>query len=205
VRAAAQILLAEAGVLPGLLHGLPNEAFDRPTVCTGWSVRDVLAHCSAALHHVAAGTVHSFSPEDNERDVVARRSWPVSDVLDELYRSYQVAARAIDAADGRLDGMGLGEWIHGGDVREAIGVDGAYVSEGADLAMELLIERSIRQAKPQIVADISGQRHWLGTGVEVGRLTTDLETFIRLCGGRNPDPVRYELIGLEPDDLVLFT
>jgi uncharacterized protein (TIGR03083 family) len=86
VRAAAQILLAEAAALPGFLDGLSNEAFDRPTVCTGWSVRDVLAHCSAALSHVAAGTVHSFSPEDNERDVETRRSWPLSDVLDELYR-----------------------------------------------------------------------------------------------------------------------
>jgi hypothetical protein len=101
--------------------------------------------------------------------------------------------------------VGLGEWIHGGDVREATGIDGAYASEGADLAMELLIERSIRQGKPRIVVDISSRRHWFGTGREVGRLTTDLETFIRLCGGRRPDPARYDLIGLEPADLVLFT
>jgi hypothetical protein len=36
-------------------------------------------------------------------------------------------------------------------------------------------------------------------------LPTDAETFVRLCGGRRPDPARYELAGADPGQLVLFT
>ena len=36
------------------------------------------------------------------------------------------------------------------------------------------------------------------------RLDTDLETLVRLLSGRRPDPDRYVLDGVEPDELVLF-
>ena len=56
------------------------------------------------------------------------------------------AATAIDAAGGLLDGVGIGEWMHGGDVREALGAPQAYSSEGSELALELLIERGELEA-----------------------------------------------------------
>ena len=44
-----------------------------------------------------------------------------------------------------------------------------------------------------------------GGGEARGDLDTDLETFVRLCGGRAPDQDRYRLRGASPADLVLFT
>jgi hypothetical protein len=82
----------------------------------GWSVRDVLAHCAPALGTAAAGTSPGFSPEENQRDVDERKPLPIQDVLDELEARY--AAAAIAMAEGRLDGLALGEWLHGGDVRD---------------------------------------------------------------------------------------
>jgi hypothetical protein len=43
------------------------------------------------------------------------------DVLSELANGYRKAGSVIADAGGRLDVIALGEWIHGGDVRAALG------------------------------------------------------------------------------------
>lgn len=198
--------MIEGQALRPVLEAAPDDAFDAPTVCAGWSVRDVLAHCGAALTRVAEGDVHRFTPEDNEADVAPRRAWPLDDVLAELFAGYSAAARAIDDAGGALDGVGLGEWMHGGDVREALGAERPYTSEGSDLALGLLLDRSALLGKPGVVVRIDGELHHFGRDDDVaGRLVTDLETFIRLCGNRRPNPDRYQLEGVDPAELVLFT
>ena len=52
----ARLLRTEYDALLPILQRTPEPAFDRPTACPGWSVRDVLAHCGAALTRVAAIT-----------------------------------------------------------------------------------------------------------------------------------------------------
>jgi len=120
----ARLLLTERDALLPILGRTPAGVFDRPTICTGWSVRDVLAHCGAALLRLAEGRLHGFTPELNELDVAERRSWPLHTVVDELRRGYGAAAPALTAAEGKLDGVALGEWVHGGDVRAALGAGG---------------------------------------------------------------------------------
>ncbi|MFV1999983.1 MAG: maleylpyruvate isomerase family mycothiol-dependent enzyme [Acidimicrobiia bacterium] len=206
MRPAAQLLLIEADAIRPLLESLGPSQFDEPTVCTGWSVRDVIAHCGAALSMTAADEHRGYSPSENEVDVEFRRALPLSDVLDELFAGYASAATQIDLAGGRLDGIGLGEWIHGGDVREAVAAPRPYTSEGIELAFDLLFERSrIIQGTPCLNTLVDGRSRRFGdTGESVGVLTTDLETFVRLCGGRRPDPDRYQLSGASASDLALF-
>jgi uncharacterized protein (TIGR03083 family) len=204
MRPAARILLLEAAALRPIIESTPQDALDLPTVCAGWSVRDVLGHCGAVLHDAAAGTRREFTPEENRRDVDERRRWPLQDVLAELFSGYQAAAEAIDRAGGTLDGVGLGEWIHGGDVRDAVGAPGAYVSAGIALAVPLLIERSRFCGAPRVDVTIDEVAYTFGSGERVGALATDVETFVRLCSGRRPDPARYSLGGASPADLVLF-
>ncbi len=204
MRPAAQLLLAESVALAALLEVTPPEYLGRPTVCTGWTARDVLAHCGAALSATAAGTPHSFTPEANERDVRERRSWPLDEVLEELFKGYEAAAQAIDRASGMLDGVGLGEWIHGGDVRDAVGADDAYASAGVELAVPLLVERSALRGAQRIAVTVDGEGYAFGVGALAGWVETDQETFVRLCGGRLPDPARYRLEGVVAADFVLF-
>jgi uncharacterized protein (TIGR03083 family) len=197
--------MIEAETLPPILRRAPAAAFDQPTVCTEWTVRDVLAHCSAALNHVARGDIHGFSPADNQVDVDARRSWPLTQLFDELDCGYRSAAMAIDAAGGRLDGVALGEWVHGGDVREPLGEPDAYASAGRDLALELLLSRSRRL--PLVAVHLPDQTFAIGSIDPPGgpaRLDTDFETLVRLLSGRRPDPERYVLDGIDPAELVLF-
>jgi uncharacterized protein (TIGR03083 family) len=218
MRPAAQLLLIEASAMRPILEALDLAQFDKPTVCTGWSVRDVLGHCGAALTRVIADDLHGFSSADNEADVLERRPWPVREVLEELFLGYEAAALEIDRAGGHLDGVGLGEWMHGGDVRDAIAAPHPYTSDGANLAFDLLLERSTGRSLPhgrtsrRAVASnptlnilVDGRsRRFGGDGDAIGTLTTDLETFVRLCGGRRPDPERYDLTGAGASDLALF-
>ena len=90
-----------------------------------------------------------------------RRPWPLGRLLDELLAGYTAAAPVVDAAGGRLDGVALGEWVHGGDVREPLGETDAYVSAGSELALELLIARSRRL--PLVAVHLPEQAFTIGS------------------------------------------
>lgn len=202
----ARLLETEHGALLPELRRISPAAFDLPTVCTRWSVRDVLAHCAAALTRVAGGNLHRFTPEDNEADVEERRSWPLPDVLTELERGYADAAHALAAAHGRFDGVALGEWVHGGDVREPLGLHDPYASRGVDDALVLLAERCRSQGVPATRVRLPDRELHLGAEhATAAELSTDVETLVRLCTGRRPDPARYELAGARTADYLVFT
>jgi len=208
---AGRLLRTEAAALMPLLRAQPDEAFDTPTVLPGWSVRDVLAHCSAALGHAAAGTLHDFSPEANQRDVDVRKGWPVSDLLDELATGYVGGAAAIDAAGGRLDALGLGEWVHGGDVRSALGLTWAYASAGVADALVLLAARSRGRDVPATDVVLSDSplpdsplRLGPPDGTATATMATDTATLLRLCAGRSADPAAYTLTGADPGAYLMF-
>ena len=204
----ARLLRTEAAALPPILRRTPAAACGRPTVCTGGSVRDVLAHCAAALVRLAEGRLHQFTPEQNEADVAERRPWPLEDVLDELVRGYSAAAPALTAASGRGDGIALGEWVHGGDVREALEEPLPYESDGIEDALVLLAERSQARAVPPTLVRLPDRELLLGVPGDTGRppaeLVTDPATLVRLCSGRRPDPSRFTLRGADPDRYQLF-
>ena len=142
MRPAAELLQREAAALPPVLAAAPEAAFDRPTVLPGWSVRDVVAHCGAALGQLVRGELGGFTPEENERDLEVRRNWPLAKVIDELLANYPGAATTIDRFDGAADGLGLGEWVHGGDIRDPLGAPDPYTSDGVELALQLIVERA---------------------------------------------------------------
>lgn len=202
----ARLLLTERDAILPLLTARPEADFDRPTVLPGWSVRDVVAHCAAALTMTAGGTAHGFTAQDNERDLTLRRDWPLPQLLDELAGGYRDAAAVIAAAGGPLDGLALGEWVHGGDIRDALELTDAYASAGIDDALVLFAERSraARFAVPFTRVRLGDREFDLGTDAPVADLVTDAATFVRLCAGRSPDPTRYRLTGADPDRYVLF-
>jgi uncharacterized protein (TIGR03083 family) len=200
--------LTERDALLPILRRTPVDAFDRPTVCTGWTVRDVLAHCSCALTRAAEGSLHRFTPELNEIDVAERRPWPLAQVLAELEQGYGSAAAAMTAAAGKLDALALGEWVHGGDVREALGEPGPYESEGSEDALVLLVDRSGDRNVPPTLVRLPDREVRLGaegaTGTPPAELDTDVPTLIRLSAGRRPDPTRFRLTGADPAQYLVF-
>jgi uncharacterized protein (TIGR03083 family) len=204
---APRLLLTERDLLLPILRGRTEADFDAETALPGWRVRDVLAHCSAALGMAVSGRFHAFTPEDNQRDVDARREWPVAKLLDELADGYTGAAAAIAAAGGRMDRLALGEWVHGGDVRDAWGLSEAYASGGVEDALILIADFSQRPEStvpPTDVAFIDGGRIRLGRGEPVVELETDTATFVRMIAGRGPDPARIRPPGASIDQYVQF-
>jgi uncharacterized protein (TIGR03083 family) len=202
---AARLLLTERAALLPILRRTPPAGFDRPTVCVGWSVRDVLAHCGSAMTRLADGTMHGFTPDENEVDVAERRAWPLDRVLAELETGYTAAADRITEAGRAFDGVALGEWVHGGDVREALGEPRPYASEGVDDALVLLAERSRLRGLPATRVRLAERVLVIGIdGPIEAELETDVETLVRLCSGRRPDPARFRLVGAGPDRYVMF-
>jgi uncharacterized protein (TIGR03083 family) len=202
-----RLLRAECDALLPILRRTPDEAFDTATACPGWSVRDVLAHCGAALTRVATDRLHDFTPELNQIDVDERRDWPLPDVLSELARGYLEAGPVIGAAGGRLDAISLGEWVHGGDVRAALGQPAAYSSQGFEDACGLLRDWTRSQAIPLIEVRLPDATLVLGVPLP-GRANATLRTgnaaMIKLFAGRPVDPADYQLAGATAKELVVF-
>ncbi|OEV05586.1 maleylpyruvate isomerase family mycothiol-dependent enzyme [Streptomyces oceani] len=205
-----RLLLAERDTLLPRLRRLPETAFTLRTACPGWCVREVLAHCGAALLRIVEGrTEGAFSPEANAADVAEREHWPVDRVLDELERGFSEAGPVIAAGDGRLDVIGLGEWVHAGDVRDALGEADAYDGPGTGEALSLLEVVSRERETPRVHVGLPGRAEPLLLGNAVpgrppARLTSDASTLVRLYTGRPLVGTRYTLRGAEESELVVY-
>ncbi|MFG1711046.1 maleylpyruvate isomerase family mycothiol-dependent enzyme [Nonomuraea sp. M3C6] len=207
-----RLLVTERDALMPLLRRAPERAFDLPTACPDWSVRQVLAHCGAALTRISHGRLEPgvFSPESNASDVAERDSWPLAAVLDELERGMSQAGAVIAArSDGILDLVALGEWIHAGDVRESLGVPGAYSGDGIGEALALLVIASRRRKTPRLHATLPDRQTPLLLGVEIegrppARLICTASTLIRLYADRPLADSHYELTGAQERELHIF-
>lgn len=198
------LLLIAVEEIGRILSGALAADQDTITPCDPWTVRDVIAHCSGSLLRLVEDRTHGFTPAENELDVEERRAWEFDRVRDELQATARPAAGRIDAAGGEADGLGLGVWIHAGDVRGALGVEGAYAGPGLDLGLDLLVERS-RRLEIGVAATVDGVSVHLGSEEAGAVLEADADTFVRLLAGRETEPVRYTLSGVEEQSLVLFT
>jgi len=208
-----RLLAGERDALIPLLRSRPEEDFALATAaCPGWTVRDVLAHCSSALMRVVERRFEEgvFSPESNDRDIAERADWSNARVLDELERGMTEAGAVIARAGGVLDAVALGEWVHAGDVRDTLGEPGAYGGErlGSALTLLGLVTRQKRHQPlhadlddlddPLRLGDVSGDR-------TPARYIGDAATLVRLYSGRPvPDGTTYELAGAKAEELNIF-
>ena len=212
-----RLLLAERDQLMPMLRRAPEEDFGLPNdACPDWTVRQILAHCSAALIRIVEGRLEPgvFSDASNAADVAERDPWPLTALLDELEHGYTAAGPVIAKAEhGLLDTVALGEWIHAGDVREAWGEPGAYAGEAAGEALALLAVASRRKETPRLLATLTdrpGPELTLGVpgtgahGRAPARLTADTPTLFRLYAARPLSGTRYTLTGAEETELRLY-
>ncbi|MGW7320090.1 maleylpyruvate isomerase family mycothiol-dependent enzyme [Streptomyces sp. NPDC054854] len=206
-----RLLRTERDALLPLLRRTPESSYGLRTACPGWTARDVLAHCAAALVRIVEGRLEEgvFLPAANAADVAERADWSVPRIIDELERGLTEAGAAIAAGDGTLDAVALGEWIHAGDVREAFGAPGAYGGGSLALALPLLRTTSRKRDTPRLLAHIDGHAEPLDLGnAEPGRpparFAGDAATLIRLYSGRPLVATRYELEGAAETELLIY-
>ncbi|MFF9310638.1 maleylpyruvate isomerase family mycothiol-dependent enzyme [Streptomyces sp. NPDC014748] len=207
-----RLLTVERDALVPLLRERPEADFALPVAaCPGWTVRDVLAHCSAALIRVVEGRFERgvFSPESNDRDIAERADWPHARVVDELERGMSEAGPVIAAGDRVLDMVALGEWVHAGDVRETFGEPGAYAGPGLAYALPLLARITREKGRLPVHADLDDLDEPLRLGDMSGERTParymgDAATLVRLYSGRPLPADGYELAGAEAGELNIF-
>ncbi|MEU4147164.1 maleylpyruvate isomerase family mycothiol-dependent enzyme [Streptomyces parvulus] len=208
-----RLLTIERDALVPLLRARTDADFALPvSACPGWTVRDVLAHSSSALIRVVENRFEDgvFSPESNDRDIAERADWSHARVVDELERGMTEAGPVIARAGGALDGIALGEWVHAGDVRTALGEPGAYAGAALPTVLALLGTLTRERGHVPLHADLDDVDEPLKLG-EVsgerppGRFIGDATTLVRLYAGRAPDDgAGYELAGVEAAELNLF-
>ncbi|MGW7384661.1 maleylpyruvate isomerase family mycothiol-dependent enzyme [Streptomyces sp. NPDC054794] len=207
-----RLLAVERDALIPLLRARPDADFALATAaCPGWTVRDVLAHCSAALLRVVESRFEKgvFSPESNERDIAERSEWTNARVVDELERGMTEAGPVIARAGGVLDMIALGEWVHAGDVRDTFGVPGAYAGDGVPDALTLLARVTREKGHLPLHADLDDRDESLRLGELSGtrtpaRFIGDTATLVRLYSGRAVAGVSYELVGAEAGQMNIF-
>ena len=76
---------------------------------------------------------------------------------------------------------------------------------GIELAVPLLLARSVAQDATGLHVWIGEQEFDFGVGPPAGELRTDHASFVRLCAGRAPDRRRFALTGVREQALVLFS
>ncbi|MCF0076579.1 maleylpyruvate isomerase family mycothiol-dependent enzyme [Streptomyces lomondensis] len=208
-----RLLTTERDALVPLLRGRADDDFALPVAaCPGWTVRAVLAHCSAALTRVVENRFEKgvFSPESNDRDIAERDGWSNARIVDELERGMTEAGPVIAGAGGKLDAIALGEWVHAGDVREAFGEPGAYGGAGLPDALALLARITRERGQVPLHADLDDRDEPLRLGESggerpPGRFIGDGPTLIRLYTGRPVDGApAFELAGVEAKELNIF-
>ncbi len=205
-----QLLCTERDVLIPLLRGLKDEDFRRHTCCPGWTVRHAAAHCGAALMRIVESRFDPdvFSPECNERDIAERADWSHEQVVDELERAMTEAGGVIAKSGGLFDAVALGEWIHSGDIKEAVGAPGAYGGEGVPAALAIAALYSRQTSAVPVHADLDELDEPVLLGVEgsgpPARFIGSAPVFLRLIAGRPVIGARYELAGAKESELNLF-
>ncbi|WP_327717809.1 maleylpyruvate isomerase family mycothiol-dependent enzyme [Streptomyces sp. NBC_00490] len=206
------LLTTERDALIPLLRSRPDQDFALPTAgCPGWTVREVLAHCSSALMRVVESRFEKgvFSPECNDRDIAERADWTNARIVDELERGMTEAGPAIAKAGGVLDLVAVGEWVHGGDVRDVLGEPGAYAGPGLPHALALLTRITREQGRLPLHADLDDVDEPLTLGAVSGERTParfigDAATLVRLYAGRPVEGRTFELAGAEAAELNIF-
>ncbi|WP_217171294.1 maleylpyruvate isomerase family mycothiol-dependent enzyme [Streptomyces sp. AC512_CC834] len=208
-----RLLTIERDELLPLLRSRPDADFALPVAaCPGWSVRDMLAHCSTALIRVVENRFERgvFSPECNDRDIAERADWTNDRIVGELERGMTEAGPVIARAGGVLDAVALGEWVHAGDVRTTFGAPGAYAGRGLPEALALLAAITRERGHVPLHADLDDLDEPLKLGAvsgerPPGRFIGDAATLVRLYAGRPLDGATgYELAGVEAAELNIF-
>lgn len=207
-----RLLTDERAALVPLLRARKDEDFALPVAaCPGWTVRDVLAHCSAAFTRVLESRFEKgvFSPESNDRDIAERADWSNARIVDEFERGLTEAGPVIARAGGVLDVLALGEWVHAGDLRETFGEPGAYGGDRLPQALALLAYVTCRDHHLPLHADLDDADEPLRLGDLSGerppaRYIGDGTTLVRLYAGRPVHGASYELAGARAEELNIF-
>ncbi|MFJ1862337.1 maleylpyruvate isomerase family mycothiol-dependent enzyme [Streptomyces anulatus] len=130
---------AERAALAGDLARLDAGQWDAPSLCEGWTVRDVAAHLVDTARTTRIGFVAGLVrarfdfDRQNARGVERERGASPQETLERLRR---VASRTT-TPPAPLDSRLVEEVVHGEDIRRAVGLVRSYPQEAVVRALRL--------------------------------------------------------------------
>jgi uncharacterized protein (TIGR03083 family) len=120
------LIAAERRELANVLAGLPPEAWDRPTLCAGWRVREVVAHTTMPFRYPTArfamemirsgGRFHKMADRCARRDATASPDELTAGLGDNVAHPWKPPGAGLDAALTH-------DVIHGLDITTPLGID----------------------------------------------------------------------------------
>jgi uncharacterized protein (TIGR03083 family) len=120
------LIAAERRALADVLAGLPAEAWDRPTLCAGWRVREVVAHITMPFRYSTArfamemirsgGRFHRMADRCARHDATASPDELTAALGDNATHPWKPPGAGLDAALTH-------DVIHGLDITTPLGID----------------------------------------------------------------------------------
>ncbi|MDG9724975.1 MULTISPECIES: maleylpyruvate isomerase family mycothiol-dependent enzyme [unclassified Streptomyces] len=139
VRDVWQIVHAERAALIHDLEGLDDKQWERPSLCEGWTVHDVVAHLVDSARATRLGFVVGlararFDFHRQNAHGVAREHG--ASPLETLARLRQVASRT-STPPAPLDSRIVEQVVHGEDIRRPLGLIRSYPQDAVVRALRL--------------------------------------------------------------------
>jgi uncharacterized protein (TIGR03083 family) len=120
------LIAAERRELAGVLAWLPPQAWDRPTLCAGWRVREVVSHITMPFRYSTArfamemirsrGRFHRMADRCARRDAAASTDELTAALADNVAHPWKPPGAGLDAALTH-------DVIHGLDISTPLGID----------------------------------------------------------------------------------
>ncbi|MEO3785999.1 maleylpyruvate isomerase family mycothiol-dependent enzyme [Actinocorallia sp. B10E7] len=133
-------IAAEREELAELLEGLPAEAWDEPSLCAGWRVREVVAHMTMPFHFSTGRFLKEMVRARGDFNRMADRcarsdaeKWPPDEFVAMLRKN---ARHPWKPPGGGFHGALSHDVIHGLDITVALGVDRRVPEERLRLVLE---------------------------------------------------------------------
>lgn len=149
----AAALRDERARLSSYLESIPEAAWDKPTLCEGWSVRDLVSHLVGnAADMVAQNIEGAGSPEYNQRQVDERSGRSPAELLAEWAEAGPAFEAMIEALDDTfwntpyLEFGTVGQalqrfvedtWVHAQDIRIPLG-EAPIAGPGLDATLDII-------------------------------------------------------------------
>ena len=120
------LITAERRELAGVLAGLPPQAWDRPSLCAGWRVREVVSHITMPFRYSTArfamemirsgGRFHRMADRCARRDAATSTDELTAALRDNATHPWKPPGAGLDAALTH-------DVIHGLDISTPLGID----------------------------------------------------------------------------------
>jgi uncharacterized protein (TIGR03083 family) len=187
-----EAIAAERRDLADLLGGLPAEAWDAPTLCAGWRVREVVAHMTMPFRYSVPRFVVELARArgkfDRMADRCARRDAAALSASALVATLRENAAHPWKPPGGGYQGALTHDVVHGLDVTVALGLDRRVPEERIRIVMDGM---RADKARRFFGVDLTGielradDLDWsLGSGTPLSGAAQDLALVI--CGRRLP-------------------